>query len=142
MISRVDQGFHRQTLILDASILEPRNYNCFSTCEAHATPFLTSESVIRKGLALVLFFLKSSKLSMLSSLFSFSVYDFFAICWQYAFCCFSIQVHCFFQFLLLLVVLLKDFILQNRCATVLNPCLLFLFLSSSLIVAGNNLSVY
>lgn len=100
--------------------------------------------MIRKELVLVLFFfLKSSKLSMLSSLFSFLVYDFFTICWQYAFCCFSVQVHwVFFQFLLLLVVLLKDFILQNRCVPFLNSCLIFLFLNSSLLAVGNNLPFY
>lgn len=59
VISRVDQHFHRQTLILNASILEPRNYNCFSKCQEHAAPFLTRESVIRKELALVLFFFSS-----------------------------------------------------------------------------------
>lgn len=32
VILRLDQHFHRQMLILNASILEPRNYNCFSKC--------------------------------------------------------------------------------------------------------------
>lgn len=48
----------------------------------------------------------------------------------------------FFSVSLILVVLLKDFFLQNRCVPFLKPCLLSLLLNSSLIAVGNNLPFY